>query len=479
MIQPAAWPVIVRRADLFDKTRLPDWAFGTILLHDDQIAVHGEGSRWTLEINPDSSSLGVFNSRGRDYLRQMAVNRIALASGTDAVLRQNSSETEVDSHQTLLHRPANGSLLRPKPGTIWRWSSGGVLPIVRWRGKRWVAFSWRSRPGIGLSLLCGCSEKEEELFQQKILSWREFGEEFVVIEQDVDECLRQRVGSELGSIDRLTRAPLYWPGEPPAAQIRDWLESVLFKEDHAKLRKEQDRLNFEKGKNKRVVKPIEIPSDPTGVGYEIKVVSSRTESEGWNPENFLFQIDQFNCAIDCIWPLEIDLRDSDYLLQGEIWEGGTGSERETLVRDPMILISLERLQKALSPDCPISELPTLVAAGQFVNGDEQTSYSGKTLQYCCAEDIHVFEADLKLRRQRLDIIQKHLDNPRFEREYRTFSRRAQRFETAFRTLSERLKKFGGTTTNLVDQSVAPLVTLCPISWKCLELLFASGYRLKG
>jgi len=58
-----------------------------------------------------------------------------------------------------------------------RWASGGVLSVVRWRGRVWTPFFFRDIPPFGWNISLGGSDKGDDLSRPDAFVEREFLEE--------------------------------------------------------------------------------------------------------------------------------------------------------------------------------------------------------------------------------------------------------------------------------------------------------------
>lgn len=317
-------------------------------------------------------------------------------------------------HDALLSRhPREVPLTIEGEEIPYRWASGGILPIVRWQERWWCALFWRDIPPIGWNIANGASESEDEYLDLDRLIWREAREELVILARDPTRAGRTRV---------ITRYLVTHEDVPP-------IGSRLV--NHHRLRAEQDHWNLaypDEREHRYAVKARTVPGPHSILIHDRQTRQIHDVLLSINPLEFGIEITRVVC---------FDLRPDDILVDGEVLEApGT---RPALIRRPVGLINLATLHHAWS------------ARGSLgVVADGPDFLEGRKVRELSATDFHVFDADIRTRQS--------LNTPTVKRWDLKFGRQ---FEQLVR---------GGDVSDMLQ-------TLCPVTWRVLELAFS--HRMLG
>lgn len=432
-------PVFIKRAHLERKSFWPHWEFSIIVMlkpgkFEISVAKSKTSSkykRWVMAVNLADESFGIYNNAGKRFLREKY--RTTSALGTMSKLSGKffdvlNSKTELGT--SLRWGEAGESLPL-------RWVSGGFLPIIEFRNNYWAMLFFRDIRPIGLNLAVGASETKSEYKNLHKLIGREFSEETVLLMSE------PRVGG-LVPQQRFTVEEF---GIETSQPISEYINPE-FVEKHNLLRKLHDGMYIDVLKNEdgRPITPIHTPFR---VRLRYHSADLKTIDERYF-KNVLFTINPFEFGVEIIWLCKFEINEGEYILDGEYDLG-----RNYLVRQPVILVSMDFLQQVYN------------STGSL--GEKINETDSKLLPPIPKEHFVVFNQDVELRKQRLENLNKLIkstsnhgsinDNLIYEKD---------RLE---KWLSDYLDAF---TSQTADRKMTfqALRTLCPVTWKSLELIFS-------
>lgn len=320
-------------------------------------------------------------------------------------------------HRAQLERrgPKIECVPRRPPGAL-RWASGGYLPMVEHRGRTWVLLFFRDIPPIGWNLANGGSESENERQRVDDLCVREATEEIVVLSAP------PRPGTHTAII------PLkFGPRDTP-------LRTGRLHETYRELRKQDDELylSYEPG-----TPPIEVHEvkGPT----EVEVVhGSNASPQTTTTSNSFITLNPFELGIEVTRVGRFRLPDDAYVLDGET-HLHAGYER--LIRRPAGLFSMRSL---------VAMMRDRGRIGEPIEGGDS-----RVLPELDAEDFVIFDYDVQARRHLVD-----RDPAEYVDESEWLGQWAASFAQA-------------TDQGQLDES---LRTLCPATWRLLELVVNESLR---
>jgi len=424
-------PVFVRREHLLSSRIWPHWAFATVLLFNRlrmMRTLRNERTKMSLEIDLRYQSHGIYNNAGKvfiaeKFLREDTTDVFARkAQLINAFLREDSAFNVLEFH--LADTPL-------------RWASGGVLPIARWRKRDWYVLAFRGITPVGWNLMNGSAENKDEYKHLRTLMVRELYEELVLLNRkpqvDDPSPLHQKVF-------RLT--------EIFDAMPKDFRHKITSREFAAKqidLRRQHDNLtiNFTEGP---ALKPVETP-------FEIRVhfhAPNLKDSQEIVVEDVVFSVNPFEFGVESVSLYSFAMDDEDYLMFGEIWEVG-----DCLIREPLLLLSCTYVEETYHRNG--GSLGTLIL--------EKPHADCKTLERVPVGEYHLFDQDIELRKRRRDRLAQRSRTLIEGRELDLHNRWLERYEQGFRSIQGR---------DIVAGSQLPLASLCPVTWKTLELVCRYG-----
>lgn len=422
-------PVLIRREHLMKKDFWPKWMFATVLLFNkltiERYQTEGK-IKFRLKVDLRDQSYGIYNNAGKLFLKSVFLNDefksrcLKKSKEVEDFLKSLKSATSQANELTI-----------DAEGMPFRWASGGVLSIALWKNKYWYVLYFRDIEPVGWNIANGASETKEEYKDLYNLIYREFSEELVLLSRE--PCLSDK----LPITQKIFRFPF-----PLPEKISRRIENKEFFERHRRLRQEHDGLviQYKDGPEVNLVNtPFEVEITYHGANYD--TLSSRVS-------NIIFNVNPTEFGIEVLLISYFKMEEEDYLMDGEIWEG----DEPALVRQPIMLLSCDYVQKIFN------ETGSL---GTYV---EETPYLNcKYLKKIPYNEYKIFDKDIEFRQQRLNKLLKK--GSRAER-----SPEVERYKDWFKNYGEFFRKVKESRCDITDDEHKPLVTLCPVTWKTLEMI---------
>jgi hypothetical protein len=429
-------PTFVRREHLMRKSFWPYWSFSIVTIFNPQkvkqLTIDNNGkTNWILDVDLRDESYGIYSNAGKEYLR----HRYSEAVVTEQMHKQSSEFY-------AFMNPKNG----PGKSCVWgevgeaiplRWASGGFLPIVNYKGKKWAQLFVRDIFPVGLNVANGASETKDEYKNMHRLIGREFSEETILL------SARPRAQGEVLQSTFVTFTVDPNANSPVAPFI------------NLKFAKRQNRLRFEHDRIRLTRKPgIERKIFPLETPFKLQVTYHNPDlkSSGKQEiENVIYSVNPTEFGIEVVWLCNYDLRDGEYLLDGEYHLG-----RDVLIRRPIILLDMEFLREIYEKT---GEL------GKLLHNDE--SRGCKLIPPITRESCEVFDIDVELRRSRVSTLKNELTNAKLPASRKSIIRWEIDRITKWFEMYE--KDFPLISTSGIENN--RLRTLCPVTWKTLEMIF--------
>lgn len=430
-------PVLIRREHLMRRRFWPDWAFSIVVIDQpDTITLSVVPAqleaklpkKWVMTVDLEGVSYGICNNQGKAFLR----DRFKDPGGKGELIRLSQeyfSYLDVKSkNETPLSLGESGKIVP------FRWASGGYLPIVCYQQRPWAVLFFRDISPIGLNIANGASENREEYKNLNRLIGREFSEEVIFLR------------SAPFPKERAVQHPFHIPNQSfeTGDPVMPYLNEAFYKE-HARLRSEQDGIAIQLDRESEwpMLHGLNTPFD-LRVRYHTPDLKHTRISLC---PNVIFSLNPLEQGIEIIWLTQFNLNEGNYLLDGEYNEA-----HKVLIRRPVILVSMDYLKGIygaypslgeLLPEVDCKRLPP-IPHGEFV----------------------LFDQDIDLRKKRLDTLEKtptgSMDKKQREDwdwEVNLHKNWLETYEHAFRQAAEG------------DIEHEALRTLCPVTWKTLEIIF--------
>jgi len=479
---------VIWRGDLTQETtqHRPGAAFRILLLYPkratDPVVVERKGSKFALKVDLTGQGLGIYSNAGKSWLRDKHL--LEKKEIRDPLL---AASKEV--HSFFMGRPPSGDRsiswkdISQGSDLPLRWTSGGILPIVTYQGQQWAVLFFRDILPLGWNVGNGASETQEEWLNTSWLSARELAEELIVLNR------KPKPGGVLQYcfMDDYEGSPLNPLLGTPGGTCQ-------FMEAHNQLRLAHDGVTIDMAgaKPERKVKRV-----TTDFKVEVKDVNGKEEVHG----NFLFSLNPLECGIETIRLCTFKLENEDWLVDGEI-SPSTWNKRPYLLRRPVMLLSVTFLQEQLDPggsfgpplgkdekdrdSVECKKLPNIPidAFRLFVDFDnddidlrearKDRIKEGWRKLGCDEEDLRRVDAE-----EKSENLEKWKDiKGRFENRFSDRLPDVEALYSEYYQISKWQKDYGDAFKNARKTGFSvsgPLTTLCPVTWKTLELAFKWGY----
>jgi hypothetical protein len=430
-------PTFVKREHLMRRRFWPYWTFSIVTILDprkikQQTIVRNGDTTWLLDVDLRNESFGIYSTEGKRFLE----SRYAEAVRTEQMQNLSSG-----FHEFMLPlTPPGSSMTWGEVGAVipLRWASGGFLPIVYHKGRHWALLFLRDIFPVGLNVANGASEGKDEYKNVHRLIGREFSEETILL----SACPRPGGAVSWTTFGAFSFAPGI--GLPMASFI-----NKDFAMKQARLRYEHDGIELVPSpKAERRISPIQTPFVVRTTYHTPDLKASETKEI----RNVVYSLNPAEFGIEIIWLCTFNLYEGEYLIDGEYHLG-----REVLIRRPVILVDMEFLRQVYDQHQTLGDLSS-----------KDETFGGKVLPLIPKEHSIVFDVDVELRHHRLCEIEEQLGSrglPKARRRILVWEQDRIR---------SWLSEYEETVKLARDKGLRHehLRTLCPVTWKTLEMVFA-------
>lgn len=401
--------------------RAPTWAFDILSVFpykDETIHITHEKAnylwsyRYILSVDLKDQDHGIWNNAGKTWLKKKYIEPD----------EKSMSDASKRIH-TFLMQPRVPNKARAlswrrwaipgTAGTPLRWSSAGILPFAHWRGRWWVVLFFRDIPPVGLNVGNGASENLSDWTNLGNLIVREFAEEFIVVS---------------GKGETLQQFALIDHGGNQAEALKAFGTYVA---KYRELRK-ADRVSL--------LEPVESQA--------VELARIRTPFEvvicgGTSIRNVMFSINPDEQGIEVVAPYKLWLRDDQWLLDGEI-NPSRRAANARLLRRPVVMISVNYLMKAWKKSSEQS-------LGKYISHERNPMRGdGKEL------DEPIRGKDFKV----------WVDDKREDENW------VNVYKEIFKPIVDEDDNHDDHKRKIIRDK--RLLTLCPVTWKTLEMAFRHG-----
>lgn len=326
-------PLVVRTQD-FATADLLKWRMGWpvrdfFISLVDEFGFFREKGSPVLRVRVGDNPLAIYNVAGRDFLRDRYLSGpYNKRKAYDVIQRkfdrfvQGGRSFEVTGHGD-------------PPELPFRWASGGGLAIVKYKRRWWAGFSFRNVDPVAWNMANGGSEtrkgyrsERQEWIDIESLAEREFLEELMLIKDVL-----------LPESRRARQIHLSLRGPPRAAASAE----EFTEEAHDLRRSEHPSLDLDWAPYEESGR-VEMVASPDCFRVDVLDSNAHFTRDPHKPQgNFIVSV---NCmdtlGIETIRLFSVDMDEcgANYILDGEI-----APDNKTLLRRPVILISLGYLYK--------------------------------------------------------------------------------------------------------------------------------------
>lgn len=441
-----SFPVILRK-DADFRSFLRKWLFNISLVNGKMIQFKSSRDGDMVKIDLEDSKLAIINNSGRRFLRW-------LYNGD----KEHKQEMRTDNdkfYSFLDYNQRSYQYEHLSDNIFYRWGSAGALPIVKWRGKKWIAFVYRDIYPTGWNLPLGGSESELEKGRPGITAIRETFEEIIVSERAPKEYSGEK------KIRCATRRELYH-------HYLNYIEGeVNYQANKRRFYREQNEIiqqtcdfRFETNKDS-----IECEDENTSLTITVnagKYNNLRKE----NPiKGSIFVVNSYEQAIECIKPICFSINDENELRMGEV-----DYVEEKWINNPVILIDYERLNEYFKKEIV------------YINEDHKTFGESMFLDILTeSQNYHIFGVNMDDRKKHLAKLKEYKQSLYLKD---IFSRKKRKridaqinyLENFISSNDNHFTKNNKLTSG--NEKENPGYYLCPVSWKALLYFFSNSHHLE-
>lgn len=320
--------------DLYTCKRNSDEAFFIEVNQNDIVIEYDKQTNMrTVTINRVGSDYGVISSKGKNALAD--------------IVRKNSPLDKLVKIDDAIHNALKGDeskyIINSKENNLlFRWASGGAIPIVNYNNKKYIPLLYRDIAPYGWNLALGASERyfdtsgnfvsnSEEVSHPINMLYREFYEEVLVID-----------GHHKADLTQL-KLLKYFPFKLPKHNSN----MEVFAQTHLDLREHYDNL--------RIVKSSEfIDVKHRKTNTMLKVVNHDGSAETLT--DVIVSINCLDQGIEVVKVFEFDMKNSCSIIDGEVMKSKSMNKygminkdvTHELIRMPVVLMSYDVLEQYFS-----------------------------------------------------------------------------------------------------------------------------------
>lgn len=437
------------------------YAFNILLLKGDQIELKKVESKnaaskakydYILNVDHTSCKYGIYSNVGKQVIQNWNKNLVY------------NPENELKKIDDFFKNDKITST-KLSADAYYRWSSGGALPIVKYKNETWYVFFFRNRNPVGLNIANGASESKEEYTNLHRLAIREFNEEVSVVQiKEKKDNYYTGTQRELMLPDNLIIT------DKTKESIENELKSRKFI-SHQRNKRNQNEF---KNRLELVNDSIEV-SDVTEIGFSVEI--NRKQSV----KNLIFNINPFENGIECVKLFKFNLEETDTILYGEVWEIA-----DCLIREPVVLISAEYIKEYYDSFENLG-----------IQCNESPYFDCRHLECLPDEAYHIFGFDIVQRKKifnklseelKKDIvvnngkeelrgtINKLLKNKKFA-EYKYHKEWFEKNKDCFIENKDVEGDYKINDSYKNEKNINPLKSFCPVSWKTMETIVKNDLNI--
>jgi len=131
-----------------------------------------------LEVAFDGSTPATWNREGRGSVRERMKDAFRTTSSRSKPSKADLYQQKLDA---ILFEEKPGTFAPSKEGFLWRWASGGTLPVITIKRRSYYCLFFRDIFPIGWNIANGACDTRNELLDPLQALEREFGEELGVV----------------------------------------------------------------------------------------------------------------------------------------------------------------------------------------------------------------------------------------------------------------------------------------------------------
>jgi len=435
--KPNKLPTLIRREHLMRKRYWPNWVFSIIAIFDSnkikqRIVFTNSKKEWILEVDLRNESYGIYSNVGKKFLSK----RYLSASHSSQTLNQSERFLDfLNPSYSLESEFTWGEIGEDLPI---RWASGGIFSFVKFRGKTWAQLFFREINPIGLNIANGASEEKNEYKNLHRLIAREFSEETILL------TANPKTGSDINQ-----KVFVAFSSDPNSDKDIAKFINNKFIEQHTNLRYYHDKINISTADN--LTRNFNLIKTP----FKVRVIFHKSDlrtTEEREIHNIIYSLNPAEFGIEVIRIAHFELNDGECLIDGEFH-----LSRKVLIRRPVVLIDMDYLKNVYSVNKSL---------GNLLETDEQ--FECKMLDPIPEESCSVFLPDIELRHHRLKAIKEQLNDHKLTKKVK------ENLEWEKNLIDNWLNKYEKAFLDISKNGIQNkfIRTLCPVTWKTLEIIFS-------
>jgi len=344
-----------------------------LILKKEKNIINGkEEIKISVEINRKNVSYALYTTAAKKKLCEVCFNKWDH-------MQDYAKMVDIETHKFFLGISEYDTLVIDLNLMPMRWVSGGVFSSIEFNNRKWSHFFFRDIDPSGWNIPLGASEKNNEIMNPWINLWREFIEEFLVLDKTPDNFNKIEVRS------------------PTFDNIREFITSTEIAHElinkHIEMRKTCDLLDVELSKNNFLNLQIDsLCNDSITISTHGNYQPHNFFNNYQTVNNLFVAINPFELGIETVAIIDCQLNSHDYILDGEILEPEGGVME--LVRMPVALISHDFLSKFLNKN--------MVNFEYHKDKNGNISQSSIKLKGIPEHEVKAFNWDIRQRNEILD-----------------------------------------------------------------------------
>ncbi len=417
-------PLFIRRSHVMHKFFWKPWDYAITVLFG-KLVLKREREHYYLIVNLKDEKYAIYNNAGKTFLLEKYVD----LSNKERVSSLVNLSKEI--HQCILVHKDYQIDLRTIP---LRWASGGILPIVYYRGRHWLVLFYRNFIPMGWNLPLGASESIEEQIKIERLLLREALEELILLDHTPfhGAIAKQKIVIPPGIID--------------AEEERELIKKLISKylRLHSELRLRQDRLQIIEGET--------IYAEPIPTPFRVRICDTH---KCRNIPDVLFVINPLELGIEVIRAFVFRIEENDYILWGEIWKAA-----KVLPRTPVMLLSIDFIKEYISGNNG--------SFGKYISNN--MCMDCKRLDYIPSNSYIMFIKDLEFLENRINYLKNKPKKTKRDLMELTYLK----WFNTYKDQIYELKRTVLENKDLVTGKHDLFLTFCPVTWKAIEIMWKHG-----
>ena len=398
-------PLVIRREHV-NSHLWKDRTFSIVLLFNN-LQLTTSNNTTVLKVDLRDQSCAIYSNLGKKFIFQKYISNVK--TNYFLTLSKKIHEFLLTGGKEMVVQMQDAPL---------RWVSGGFLPIVDWKGKKWVCLFFRDIHPIGWNIANGGSETKEEYKNLDKMIFREAREELVICDSP------PRRGMQV--VHRLFSA----------GEFQESNSQLIIKmaQEHQRLRTDHDGIHF-------TIEPQGPRLNDLETSFKVEVTFHEAgETREQTTKDVLIIINPLELGIEIVRVGEFKLQNHQCLLDGEICPS---EDDKYLVRQPVGLFDVGWLKQEFERN-----------SGML--GKPETN-DRRVLEDIPAECFHVFPEEFYLRKVRLENLEGKGKGQNHE---------AKRLKNWEKEMSPKFSALLGEGKALTDPQ---LKVFLPAAWKSIEL----------